>query len=173
MYDQTKLSGYMDSYNETLLDMIWKHKIKLIFFISITIIGYINIPYLEKVQQTMKYKEKFPKTYLNASEIKKRKNQFDIVIDTRTKEEYDKSHVNGGIHIDYKDILSQNGKKILKENGINKTKNILFYCDGGNRAQRSALHLVDVLGYKSTNVFLTNEPHTNIDVIIPGSNSVE
>ena len=42
MYDQTKISGYMDSYNETLLYMIWKHKIKLARGLEKTINWYLE-----------------------------------------------------------------------------------------------------------------------------------
>lgn len=173
MYEKVNVSEYMDSYNETLLDMIWKHKIKLIGFILFAMVGYMYIPRLEKVQQTLKYKEKFPKNYLNAKQIKDKKNSFHFVVDTRTKEEYDTSHVEDGIHIEYKDILSPKGKKILKDHGITKHKKVLLYCNGGNRSQQSAAHMVDSLGYKQQNIYLTNENDSNIDVSISKTKVVQ
>ena len=62
----------------------------------------------------------------------------DIIIDVRTKEEYDELHVKKAINIPYNDI---------DENiQLDKTKTIFVYCKSGARS-RKAYDILKELGY--------------------------
>ena len=60
-----------------------------------------------------------------------------IVIDVRTKQEYDSSHVKGAINIPY-DVIDDN---------IDKKKIILVYCKSGTRSN-IAYNTLKKMGYK-------------------------
>lgn len=61
-----------------------------------------------------------------------------IIIDVRTKEEYNESHIKGSINIPVDEI----NEKI----DLDKDKNILVYCKSGNRSAQAAESLTN-LGY--------------------------
>ncbi len=61
-----------------------------------------------------------------------------IIIDVRTKQEYDLSHVKNSINIPY-DTIDENTK-------LDKTKKILVYCQSGKRSNIAYNTLTD-LGY--------------------------
>lgn len=60
-----------------------------------------------------------------------------IVIDVRTKQEYDSSHVKGAINIPYDEI----------DDNIDKKKIILVYCKSGTRSN-IAYNTLKKMGYK-------------------------
>ena len=61
-----------------------------------------------------------------------------IIVDVRTKEEYEQLHVKGSINIPYDEI---------DENiDLDKEKNIFVYCKSGNRSS-IAYNALDRLGY--------------------------
>ena len=62
-----------------------------------------------------------------------------IIIDVRTKEEFDESHL--------KDALNIPIDEINEEIELNKSKTILVYCKSGNRSGMAAEALTD-LGYE-------------------------
>ena len=70
-----------------------------------------------------------------------------IILDTRTQEEYDESHIPGAIVIPYDEILE-------KAEGILTDKNqlILVYCRSGRRSKLAAEDLVK-LGYTNIKEF--------------------
>ncbi len=68
-----------------------------------------------------------------------------VVVDVRTKEEYDAGHIPGAILIPNEDIGSEPPKELPDRNQI-----ILIYCRSGNRSKQAAQKLFD-MGY--TNVF--------------------
>lgn len=154
----------MDQYNESLIQLLWNHKAKFIVFTLFTIIGYTSIPYLKDTQRQLKEKSKHGKHYLNLEDIEKRTNMFDIILDVRSKEEYEKGHVKNSINIDFKDIL-ENGNSILNKKGIDKDKTILVYCKSGRRASIVVNHLLDELVYDSRNIYLTSESHEKLNNI--------
>ena len=65
------------------------------------------------------------------------KNNY-IIVDVRTKEEYDVSHVKGSINIPY-DQIDEN-------TNLDKSKTIIVYCRSGNRSSKAYNNLKS-LGY--------------------------
>ncbi len=65
------------------------------------------------------------------------KNNY-IIVDVRTKEEYDVSHVKDSINIPY-DTIDENTK-------LDKSKTIVVYCRSGNRSSK-AYNTLKTLGY--------------------------
>ena len=66
-----------------------------------------------------------------------------IIVDVRTKEEYDESHVKGAINIPYDEID--------EKTNLDKTKTILVYCKSGNRSTK-AFDTLTSLGYNAYNM---------------------
>lgn len=66
-----------------------------------------------------------------------------IVVDVRTKEEYDESHVKGSINIPY-DTIDEN-------TDLDKNKTILVYCKSGVRSSK-AYDTLNSLGYDVVNI---------------------
>ena len=66
-----------------------------------------------------------------------------IIVDVRTKEEYDESHVKGAINIPYDEID--------EKTNLDKTKTILVYCKSGNRSTK-AFDTLTSLGYNVYNM---------------------
>lgn len=69
-------------------------------------------------------------------------NEFNIILDVRSKEEYLNGHYPNAINIPYDKI----DEKILDK--INKESNILIYCRSGRRAEIAA-NKINNLGYKN------------------------
>ena len=65
------------------------------------------------------------------------KNNY-IIVDVRTKEEYDVSHIKGSINIPY-DQIDEN-------TNLDKSKTIIVYCRSGNRSSK-AYDTLKSLGY--------------------------
>lgn len=66
-----------------------------------------------------------------------------IIVDVRTKEEYESSHIKNAINIPYDEI---------DENvNLDKNKKILVYCQSGNRSKKAFVSLVN-LGYNVYNL---------------------
>ncbi len=65
------------------------------------------------------------------------------IVDVRTKEEYDVSHVKGSINIPY-DEIDEN-------TNLDKTKTILVYCRTGKRSTK-AFDTLTSLGYNAYNM---------------------
>ena len=70
-----------------------------------------------------------------------------IILDTRTKEEYDESHIPGAILIPYDEILEK-AESILTD----KDQLILVYCRSGRRSKLASEDLVK-LGYTNIKEF--------------------
>ena len=70
-----------------------------------------------------------------------------VILDTRTKEEYDQGHIPGAILIPYDEILAK-AESILKD----KNQLILVYCRSGRRSKLAAEDLVK-LGYTNIREF--------------------
>lgn len=66
-----------------------------------------------------------------------------IIVDVRTKEEYDSSHIKDAINIPY-DEIDENIE-------LDKNKKILVYCQSGNRSKKAFISLVN-LGYNVYNL---------------------
>lgn len=78
---------------------------------------------------------------INAEEAKNLIKQKAIIIDVRTKEEYESGHIENAINIPYDNI---NNKTINNS----KDTNIIVYCKSGNRSKIAANTLIK-LGYKN------------------------
>lgn len=70
-----------------------------------------------------------------------------IILDTRTQEEYDESHIPGAILIPY-DEISEKAEGVLTD----KNQLILVYCRSGRRSKLAAEDLVK-LGYTNIKEF--------------------
>lgn len=70
-----------------------------------------------------------------------------IILDARTQEEYDESHIPGAILIPYDEILEK-AETVL----TNKNQQILVYCRSGRRSKLAAEDLVK-LGYTNIKEF--------------------
>ena len=70
-----------------------------------------------------------------------------IILDTRTQEEYDESHIPGAILIPYDEILEEAGGVLT-----DKEQMILVYCRSGRRSKLAAEDLVK-LGYTNIKEF--------------------
>lgn len=90
--------------------------------------------------------EEAMKTYeqISPQEAKERMdNEKDVIIlDVRTREEYDSGHIKNAVCLPNEDILSE--PDILPDKG----QQILVYCRSGNRSKQAAQKLVD-MGYEN------------------------
>ena len=68
-----------------------------------------------------------------------------ILLDVRTKEEYDQSHIDGAVLIPDYEIAAKAGEQLPDRGAV-----ILVYCRSGRRSEGAAQQLID-LGY--TNVY--------------------
>lgn len=66
-----------------------------------------------------------------------------VLIDVRTKEEFNNGHINKAINIDY---YSKDFKEKLSK--LDKKKSYVLYCRSGNRSGKSAL-IMEQLGFKT------------------------
>jgi rhodanese-related sulfurtransferase len=66
-----------------------------------------------------------------------------IVIDTRTKEEYESGHVKNSINIDF---FNPNLREEL--NKLDKNKIYLLYCRSGSRSEQVGFLMKEELGFK-------------------------
>lgn len=85
------------------------------------------------------------KTYktISATEAKYLMNEKAIILDVRTKAEYEISYIKNAINIPL-DEIDESIKETLKD----KDQTILVYCQSGNRSKQASQKLVD-LGYTS------------------------
>jgi len=82
---------------------------------------------------------------INLEQVKNRVNSGAILIDVRSKQEYNEGHLHNAINIaDYE--ITKNYKSMLP----NKRQEIILYCQNGVRSKR-ALKKLKKLGY--TNVY--------------------
>ncbi len=70
-----------------------------------------------------------------------------VILDTRTQEEYDESHIPGAILIPYDQILEKAESVLTDKNQL-----ILVYCRSGRRSKIAAEALVE-LGYTNIKEF--------------------
>ena len=158
---------HMDNYNQSLIDLLWKHKIKLGLFTGVTLIGVSFIPYLKELQTTLEQKIEHGKKHLTLEDIRERYDIFEVILDVRTPEEYEKGHVDGSINIDYKQLMEKKGSKELKKNHIQKTNTILVYCKTGRRASIAVNALIEVHQFDPDMIYTTNENYKTIqDAVI-------
>ena len=68
-----------------------------------------------------------------------------LLVDVRSKAEFDKGHLDGAIHIDW-----DKTDALMQTIGMNTQRPVVFYCRSGNRAGKSIVEL-KTKGY--TNIF--------------------
>lgn len=158
------LNQGLQSYNTAVLNLVWSNKIKLVVFIIFTSVGFYSIPYLDNLQKKLGKKAEHKNQMLYVKQLKEKKGMFDVILDVRSKEEYEQGHVANSIHIDYKDLLKDKSK--LKQNKITKEDIILIYCKRGNRASIVANKLVKDYHYDKTKLFLTTESYKEINKVL-------
>ncbi|MCR4676695.1 MAG: rhodanese-like domain-containing protein [Sphaerochaetaceae bacterium] len=66
-----------------------------------------------------------------------------VILDVRTQEEYEESHIPGAVVLPYDEVPSR-AQDLLKD----KNQLILVYCRSGNRSRKASQSLVN-LGYKN------------------------
>ena len=66
-----------------------------------------------------------------------------IIVDVRTKEEYETSHIKDAINIPYDEID--------ETINLDKSKKILVYCQSGNRSKKAFVSLTNI-GYNVYNL---------------------
>jgi len=153
---------HMDNYNQTMLQLVWNHKIKLVLFTTIMIIAHMNIPRLQDMKERMKYKCQGKDNCLLSNEIEDVNDVFDMIVDVRSKEEYEKGHVINSVNIEYSTILEETGKKELKKKGITNQSKVLLYCKTGRRANLAREHMINNLGYKKNYIYFTTENYKEV-----------
>lgn len=108
-----------------------------------------------------------PSIYISFDELDERIGADDFVlVDVRTKGEYEgnkksEGHLPGAIHIDYKDLMDENGafksaqdlQAIAEEHGLERDMEIAFYCIEGIRACAAFVAFRNILGYRNVKVF--------------------
>lgn len=70
-------------------------------------------------------------------------NEESIVLDVRTKDEYDQGHIEGAVLLPV-DEISAKAEEVLKD----KKEKILVYCRSGNRSATAAKTLIE-MGYEN------------------------
>jgi rhodanese-related sulfurtransferase len=70
-------------------------------------------------------------------------NEESIVLDVRTKSEYDQGHIEGSVLLPV-DEISSKAEEVLKD----KSAKILVYCRSGNRSATAAKTLIE-MGYEN------------------------
>ncbi len=147
------ITEHMEDYNHSLLAVLGRHKIKLCLVILFALCGYLGfIPYLEKVQTSFELEKDHKNQFLSGDELEERKNIFDVILDVRTPEEYEKGHVKNSININHKEIAKN-------KNGLKRKDTILVYCKTGNRASLARKQLIDIYHFNPKNIYITNEPY--------------
>lgn len=119
---------------------------KIYFFISLFILLGLFFIFFNKFL----IKDK----YLLSNESVKNKiknNEFDIIIDVRTKEEYIEGHYNGSINIP----LQSFSKQLNLFQTLNKNSKILVYCRTGRRA-KEAKQLLNKYGFNNVYYIINN-----------------
>lgn len=72
-------------------------------------------------------------------------NSMGILIDVRSREEYNKKHINGSISIPYNELIFNHSKYLDKNNKY------YLICSGGIKSKR-ATNILSIYGYDVTNV---------------------
>jgi len=156
----------MNEYNQTFIDLLWGNKLKLAIFTGITIMGYMSIPRIHELQTTMEQKSDHGKKHLTLKDLQERGNIFDVVLDVRSQEEYEKGHVKGAIQVDYKEIIGENGAKELNAKGVHPNQYTLVYCKSGKRASIAMKHMIQNYHYDPNNLYMTSESFESIQQAI-------
>ena len=162
---QYNLENILESYNQKMLNVLWNYKIRIVILLVFAYIGNLYIPYLEDLQKSYEIKSDHNVKYLSLNEIKERKNMFDVILDVRSSEEYNKGHIENSINIDYKDILNEKKISALKDKNIISENIMLVYCKTGKRAQNVIEHLTQVMKYNPSNLYFTNENYVSIQKV--------
>lgn len=84
---------------------------------------------------------------------------YDVIIDVRTKEEYDAGHVEDTINIPHTDILEN--PNLLEARGITKNKMVLVYCRSGRRASLVVNEML-LAGYDKNSVHYSSADYTEL-----------
>ena len=97
---------------------------------------------------------------ISAEQAKSRMDSGDavIVVDVRTQEEYNESHIKGAVLIPNETITTENPEALP-----DKDAEILVYCRSGNRSAQAAQKLAE-MGYTNIKDFggITNWPYETV-----------
>ena len=71
-------------------------------------------------------------------------NEQALLVDVRTKEEYNESHIDGAVLLTLDDINEESAQEVIDS----KDRVIIVYCKSGNRSKQ-ALAILNDLGYEN------------------------
>ncbi|MFT5820938.1 MAG: 3-mercaptopyruvate sulfurtransferase SseA/sterol desaturase [Crocinitomix sp.] len=124
----------------------------------------------DSVQYRFPLSKEFWEHYTKLEEVQKvLNNEGTIIIDTRSKEEFEGGYIKdgayragripGSINIDWAENIEYHGDQTLKADstllqlyeskGVTKDKNIICYCHSGTRSSHTTLVLTEILGYEN------------------------
>ena len=152
--------------NRYLIDLVKSNwRVIILLFTLVVLLQFFILPYLENKLDNYALKveaEPFSEQVV-IDENDFRNNRFEVLLDVRSRDEYEKGHVQGAINIDHREILNDPG--ILQENNIGLHDVVLVYCRTGRRAQKVIDHLRDS-GYDMDNIYMTPLAHQDISQLI-------
>lgn len=141
-------------FKNKLVNKLMGYKYTIFALVSLMIVLNLIGPYLNNLIDeylldesdfgTTEHKKSYDEIYL----IEKNKG-YDIVLDVRSVEEYENSHLEDSINIPHTEILEN--PNILNLKGIHKNKMILVYCKSGRRASLVVNEMMR-LGYDKNSV---------------------
>lgn len=86
---------------------------------------------------------------------------YSIIIDVRTKQEWDSGYIDGAIHIPLKNL-----SKDINKYTVSNNEEILLYCRSGNRSGKAKL-ILEELGYTDIrNIGGIEDASKNLDLKI-------
>jgi len=136
------------------LNILMSYKLTVFILVSFMIVLNIFGPRLINIideytdDENYNYNKENQRTYSDIYKIEKNQG-YDIVLDVRSREEYEKDHLEDSINIPHTEILEN--PNILNLKGIHKNKMILVYCKTGRRASLVVNEMMR-LGYDKNSV---------------------
>lgn len=122
-------------------------KISLILTLLLFIVSFAACSTSSDGNSNDNLKEYTPISYEEAKKIMDEQNDI-IILDVRTKEEFESGHIKGATLFPSEEINKKNAAEILPD----KNQTILVYCRSGRRSKISAQKLAD-MGYTSVYEF--------------------
>lgn len=141
-------------FKNKLLNILMDYKYTIFALVSFMILLNIFGPHLINLideytdDETHIHNKENQRSYSEIYKIEKNKG-YDIVLDVRSREEYEKGHLEDSINIPHTEILEN--PNILNLKGIHKNKMILVYCKTGRRASLVVNEMMR-LGYDKNSV---------------------
>ncbi len=126
-----------------------KSKTNLLILLSIYLLSFTSVTQAEEnpaevaMQEYLEFAD-FSGGAITAEQLANYSSADLQYIDTRKAEHYQKSHIPGAIHIEWREILTHKSK-------ISDSKKVILYCDTGLLSSKAQFAL-SVLGYENVRV---------------------